>query len=327
MRSLDEYWYNQNLFAWLLLPVSWIYCVLALSRRFLYKKRLLKSYSVSVPLIVIGNISVGGTGKTPLLIALCELLVKQGLQPGIVSRGYGGSFSGEQLVSENDTAEHVGDEPFLMAQRTQCPVAVGNDRVAAAELLLRHHSCDVILSDDGLQHYRMQRDFEIAVVDVNRQLGNGFCLPAGPLREPAGRLQSVDMVVHHGRSANANSFVLEFMDAVNLVTGETRPIESFKDSAVHAIAGIGHPERFFEQLAQAGLRIIKHPFPDHYAYKKSDLVFDDNDNDKVLLMTEKDAVKCKAYTVGNCWYVPVAARLSDGLISHVTGKIKGMADA
>lgn len=331
MKSLDAYWYSQNLVAWLLLPVSWVYRALVLLRRWLYRAGLLKSYRISVPLVIVGNISVGGTGKTPLLIALCDLLKKQGINPGIVSRGYGGNFTGQQLVDSNDTPESVGDEPFLIAQRTQCPVAVGKNRVAAIELLLRHHSCDVVLSDDGLQHYQMQRDLEIAVVDVKRQFGNGFCLPAGPLREPVSRLKKVDMVVHHGQTTHDSSFFLEFSDAVNLTTGETRPVTSFQNSPVHAIAGIGRPERFFEQLERAGLTLIKHAFPDHHVYNESDLDFgqdiDTSSNKKALLMTEKDAVKCNAFTADNNWVVPVTAKLSDHLISSFLNKIKQFTDA
>ncbi len=324
MKTLDAYWYSQNPLAWILLPVSWLYCSLVLLRRFLYRTGLLKSYKIPVPLIVIGNISVGGTGKTPLLIALCELLKKQGIRPGIVSRGYGGNFTGEQLIDESDTPSSIGDEPFLIAQRTQCPVAVGKNRVAAAELLLRHHSCDVLISDDGLQHYRMRRDIEIAVIDVDRQFGNGYCLPSGPLREPVGRLKQVDLVVHHGLTTHNNSFVLEFSEAVNLVTGETRSVASFSHAPVHAVAGIGHPERFFEQLTKAGLKLIKHAFPDHHVYTKSDLNYDESNGKKSLLMTEKDAVKCKAFAIENSWAVPVTAKLSGDLISNVVTKIKGV---
>lgn len=280
-----------------------------------------------MPLVVVGNISVGGTGKTPLLIALCDLLKKQGVKPGIVSRGYGGNFTGQRLVDSSDTPVSVGDEPFLIAQQTHCPVAVGKDRVAAAELLLKQHTCDVILSDDGLQHYRMQRDLEIAVVDVKRQSGNGFCLPAGPLREPVSRLKSVGIVVHHGKTTYDNNFFLEFSDAANLTTGETRPVTSFKNATVHAVAGIGDPERFFEQLELAGLNLIKHAFPDHYAYNKNDLDFNKGSIRKEVLMTEKDAVKCKAFAADNYWVIPVTAKLSDHLISGFLNKIKRFTNA
>ncbi len=324
MKTLDAYWYSQNPLAWMLLPVSWFYCSLVLLRRFLYRTGILKSYKIPVPLVIIGNISVGGTGKTPLLIALCELLKKQGIRPAIVSRGYGGDFTGERLVDDGDTPSSIGDEPFLISQRTQCPVAVGKDRVAAAELLLKHHSCDVLLSDDGLQHYRMRRDVEIAVIDVGRQFGNGYCLPSGPLREPVRRLKEVDLVVHHGVTTYNNSFVLEFSDAVNLVTGETRTVASFNSVPVHAMAGIGHPERFFEQLSKAGLKLIKHPFPDHHVYTKNDLNYDEGSEKKSVLMTEKDAVKCKAFATEDSWAVPVTAKLSDDLISNMVNKIKGL---
>ena len=335
MKRLDAYWYSQNPVAWLLLPVALFYCVLAFFRRWLYQTGLLKSIRISVPLVVVGNITVGGTGKTPLLIALCDLLKKQGIKPGIVSRGYGGNFTGERLLESSDTPAIVGDEPFLIAKRTQCPVAIGKDRVAAAELLLKHHACDVVLSDDGLQHYRMQRDIEIAVVDVVRQFGNDFCLPAGPLREPASRLRNVDIVVYHGQTVHEDSFILEFSDAVNVSTGETRAVSSFNDLPVHAIAGIGHPERFFEQLERAGLTLITHAFPDHHVYKESDLDFESKStlasggaNDKkALFMTEKDAVKCSAFAADNNWTVPVTAKLSNHLISGFLNKVKQIKDA
>jgi tetraacyldisaccharide 4'-kinase len=322
MKSLDVYWYSQNPVAWLLLPISWFYCALVILRRWLYRIGIIKSYRISVPLVIVGNISVGGTGKTPLLIALCDLLKKQGIKPGIVSRGYGGSFTGERLVDDTDAAEDVGDEPFLIAKRTQCPVAVGKNRVAAAELLLKKHTCDIVLSDDGLQHYRMRRDLEIAVVDVKRQFGNEFCLPAGPLRESVGRLKSVDMIIYHGETSSDNCFMLEFSEAINLLTREARPVTSFRDAPVHAVAGIGHPERFFDQLENADLTVIRHPFPDHYGFNESDLKFDEENEKSTLLMTEKDAVKCDKFATENNWYIPVTAKLSEQLVSNFLEKIK-----
>jgi len=318
MKRLDHYWYSQNPVAWVLLPLSLLFCAVSLVRRFAYVNGLLPGYAMPVPVIIVGNISVGGTGKTPLLIALCEYLVRQGYKPGVISRGYGASISGEYSVAANDDAAACGDEPLLIKQRTGCPVMVGRDRVAAAKKLLAENDCDVILSDDGMQHYRLKRDIEIAVVDTLRKSGNGFCLPAGPLREPGSRLNKVDMVVHHGKSDHKYHFSLEFGAAINLATGEQRDVQSFTAEKAHAVAGIGHPGRFFRQLQALGVEVTEHAFPDHHAYTSSDIDYADN---LPILMTEKDAVKCRhlksvntvAGTNENIWAVPVSAKLSDQL--------------
>jgi tetraacyldisaccharide 4'-kinase len=318
MKRLDHYWYSQNPIAWLLLPLSWLFCAVSVLRRFIYSTGLLPGYAMSVPVIIVGNISVGGTGKTPLLIGLCELLNQHGLKPGVVSRGYGASISGEYSVAANDDAATCGDEPLLIKQRTGCPVIIGRDRVAAAKKLLAENDCDIILSDDGMQHYRLKRDIEIAVVDTQRKFGNGFCLPAGPLREPESRLRSVNMVVQHGNNDDKYHFSLEFGEAYNLVTGERRKLESFKTGLVHAVAGIGHPARFFNQLRAQGLKLTEHAFPDHHVYTTSDIDYADN---SLILMTEKDAVKYKRLqptmnsggVTENTWAVPVSAIISDQL--------------
>lgn len=330
MKRLDAYWYSQNPVAWLLWPVSLFYHLLVSIRCWLYKVNLKKSYKISVPLVVVGNIAVGGTGKTPLLIALCELLIKHGIKPGVVSRGYGADFTGEDIVDDKDTPSTVGDEPYLIWKRTRCPVSVGKDRVAAAELLLRHHSCDVVLSDDGLQHYRMRRDLEIAVVDTNRRFGNGYMLPAGPLREPVRRLYNVDFIVENGRSSSKDSFELEFSDAINLLSGDARPVEAFQQATVHAVAGIGHPERFFQQLEQTNLTVSKHPFPDHHIFNESDLEFNqrsDGQGEATVLMTEKDAVKCASFAADHLWYVPVSANLSDHFVNNFLSQVKPLINA
>ena len=316
MKRLDHYWYSQNPVAWTLLPLSWLFCAVSMLRRFIYRNGLAASYALPVPLIIIGNISVGGTGKTPLLIGLCDYLARQGLKPGVISRGYGATVNGERTVAENDNAQTCGDEPLLIKQRTACPVVIGKDRVAAARKLLAEFDCDVILSDDGMQHYRLQRDVEIAVVDSGRKFGNGFCLPAGPLREPRSRLRKVDMVVQHGGSDDNYHFTLRFEPAVNLLTGEKRKLESFESTRVHAVAGIGHPARFFNQLRRQGLDVLEHPYPDHHLYTPGDIDFAD---DLPILMTEKDAVKCKHLIAAvvpdnsraNVWSVPVSADIAD----------------
>lgn len=326
MKTLDQYWYSQNPLAWLLLPLSWLFCSIALLRRFFYKRSLISSYRMSVPVIVVGNISVGGTGKTPLLIGLCEYLLQQGFKPGVVSRGYGASISGEHAVAATDSAAVCGDEPLLIHQRTACPVVIGSNRVAAANRLLAENDCDLVLSDDGLQHYRLQRDIEIAVVDSQRKFGNGFCLPAGPLREPRTRLRSVDMVVHHGRGNERYRFSLRAHEAVNLQSGERRKLASFAEQPVHALAGIGYPQRFFAQLRAHGLQPVEHAFPDHHAYTSGDIDFAD---ELPILMTEKDAVKCRQLLPaaadsedGNIWAVPVDTELSASLGSDLVDLIR-----
>lgn len=323
MKRIDAYWYSQNPVAWLLLPVTAFYFLIVSVRRLLYRIHFFKSFKLPVPVVIIGNISVGGTGKTPLLISLCELLKKQGYRPGVISRGYGGNFEGEHVVESNDEASMIGDEPYMIFKRTACPLVVGRDRVAAAQRLLEKKDCDIILSDDGLQHYRLQRDIEIAVIDTSRGLGNGFCLPSGPLRETKSRLDSVDIVIDHCSDKNSvcrnDNFSLQFLNVVNLASGEERVIESFSAQLVHAVAGIGHPERFFEQLRNCGLTVIEHAFPDHYAYKKNDFNFDD---DFSILMTEKDAVKCQSFKNPRLWYVPVSAELSEHLVQKFLSKVR-----
>jgi tetraacyldisaccharide 4'-kinase len=322
MKRLDSYWYSQNQLAWSLLPLSWLYCALVWLRRRLYASGMIASTRLPVPVVIIGNISVGGTGKTPLLIALCELLKQQGVAVGVVSRGYGAENTGVHVLADDDDARVCGDEPLLIHQRTGCPVVIGRDRTAAAQRLLEIAAVDVILSDDGLQHYRLQRDIELAVVDAKRGFGNGFCLPAGPLREPVSRLHSVDLVVWHRPDdidAAEIGFCLEFSDAVNLSTAEARPLTDFVGQRVHAVAGIGFPSRFFDQLRAAGLDVIEHAFADHHAYRQAELDFVDG---LPVLMTDKDAVKCRGMRLPGLWRVPVSAKLSTALQQAILDRVK-----
>ncbi len=274
----------------------------------MYSTGILSSTRLAVPVVIVGNITVGGTGKTPLIIALCEMLTQKGLKVGVVSRGYGARIEGEHTVLDNDPVDISGDEPLLIKQRTGCDVVTGINRVAAARQLHAESACDLILSDDGMQHYRLGRDIEIAVIDADRKFGNGFCLPAGPLREPVSRLKQVDMQITHGATDNDYQFELEITEAVNLVTNERRQLAAFSGSQVHAVAGIGHPQRFFDQLRSKGLTLNEHAFADHYRYNKTDLEFND---DLPVLMTEKDAVKCSLFQNQNLWSVPATASLSD----------------
>jgi tetraacyldisaccharide 4'-kinase len=327
MNFLDRYGYSLNGVAVLLWPLSLLFGLAARARRLLYQHGLRRSEAVPVPLIVVGNISVGGTGKTPLVARLVELLREAGYQPGVISRGYGGQSAQwpRQVMADSDPRQ-VGDEPVLLARRSRCPVMVGPDRVAAARALLDTYGCNVILSDDGLQHYRLRRDLEIAVVDGFRRLGNGACLPAGPLREPPSRLREVDFVVGNG-AARGSEYLMALRGdkAVNLTDpGISVTLAGFSQSTVHAVAGIGDPGRFFDHLRHARLRILEHPFPDHHAFCPEDLHFP---QDLPVLMTEKDAVKCQAFAPEGCWYVPVSAWLEPAFEEDLLKRLASVAMA
>ena len=306
MKAPTFIWESYHPVALLLWPLSLVFGLAAALRRFAYRSGLLRVHRVGMPVVVIGNITVGGAGKTPLLIWAARHLQRLGYRPGVVSRGYGGmARSWPQQVRPDSDTEVVGDEAVLIARWTGCPVAVGPDRPMAARALLKHHHCNVLLSDDGLQHYALGRDLEIAVIDGVRRLGNGMLLPAGPLREGAWRLRKVDMVVVNGQGMPGEfSSRLRSREAVNLATGERRPLRAFRAMPVHAVAGIGNPARFFDMLEHLGLTVVSHPFPDHHVFVPGDLVFG---NGAAILMTEKDAVKCERFAEPNFWSVPVVA--------------------
>lgn len=321
MKSLAHYWYRQNFLTWLLLPLSWLFCAVVVTRRTLYRLKFLQSFSAGTPVVVIGNIVVGGSGKTPLLISVCDYIKEKGFRPGVVSRGYGGKVNGLRQVQDSDTAELVGDEPLMIYQRTNVPVVVGSDRVAAVNYLLENNPCDIVLSDDGLQHYRMQRNVEIAVVDARRKFGNGYCLPAGPLREPVSRLYDVDMVVYNATdsvTADHCSYQLKIVDLYPLGTGDSKPLTAFTDKKVHAVAGIGDPERFFTQLRDNGINAVEHAFPDHHRYRQDDF---SGWSEDCIIMTEKDAVKCRLLLLPDAWAVRVIADVTKALESQLDSKI------
>ena len=287
---------------------SLLYAALAAIRRALYRLRILPRVRLPVPVVVVGNISVGGTGKTPLTIALVLAMRERGYVPGVASRGFGGSAHSPQLLDAHADPAVVGDEPMLISRATHAPVAVGRDRVAATRLLLAN-GVNVIIADDGLQHYRLDRDVEICVIDGVRRFGNGRLLPAGPLREPVTRLHSVDFRVCNGGSAQANEVPMQLIgDSVVNVgdPAQRKPLSAFAGQRVHAIAGIGNPSRFFAQLREAGVDLLEHAFADHHAYIATDIEFGD---DLPVLMTAKDAVKCAAFAHPSCWLVPVQAQL------------------
>lgn len=306
---IDSLWYGTSPLALVLAPLGWLYCAGTLLRRALYRFGIVSAGRVGAPVIVVGNISVGGTGKTPLVIWIAQLLKSRGLRPGIVSRGYRGrADKWPQQVRPDSDPITVGDEPVLLAEATRCPVAADPDRLRAATTLLAHAECDVIVSDDGLQHLALGRDVEIAVIDGIRRHGNRRCLPAGPLREPVSRLESVDLVVANGGGI-AGEFDMRLRpdDVKNLVDGALRrPLASFKGERVHAVCGIGFPQRFFETLEGAGLEPVRHAFPDHHDFTAADIEFGD---ELAVLMTEKDAVKCRRFASARHWCVPVRAEL------------------
>lgn len=301
-------WYGGSPLAWVLWPVALLYRTAAVLRRALYRRGVLRTVDPDVPVVVVGNITVGGTGKTPCIVWLAESLQQRGLGVGIVTRGYGGrSREWPQWVAGDSDPGQVGDEPVLLAQRTAVPVAAGPDRVAAAKFLLERCGVDVLLADDGLQHYRLGRRLEIGVVDGQRGLGNGLCLPAGPLREPAGRLDSVDaIVVNSGGWGQGRGDVyraaLAAVRVERLADGVTHGLDDFRGSEVHAVAGIGHPERFFALLERGGVAVDRRPLSDHAAIRKADFAFDDG---APVLITEKDAVKCRSFAPDNVWAVIV----------------------
>ena len=311
MKRLDYYWYTRSSWLVLLTPLSLLFRLIVSLRRLAYRLGIRRSTRVSLPVIIVGNITVGGTGKTPLVAWLARYLRGKGYKPGIISRGYGGQASSwpQQVRPDSDPAV-VGDEAVLLATKTGCPMAVAPDRVAAANALINHSDCDVIISDDGLQHYALQRDIEIAVIDGVRRFGSGFLLPAGPLREPAGRLQEVDLVVVNGLGKGEEHPMRMLPgDVRNLLNpGKVCVIDEFRSQTVHAVAGIGNPERFFRSLQDAGLQVESHSFPDHYRYRPGDIRFGDG---RPVFMTEKDAVKCRHFAAENDWYVPVEVRMSD----------------
>lgn len=312
---LERRWYTDPVSPLALRPLAALYAVIADARR---RRLQAAAVKIDVPVIVVGNISVGGTGKTPFVIALIALLREAGWRPGVVSRGYGGTAPQYPFHVDADTDPALcGDEPLLIAQRAACPVVVAPDRVAAAQALRRAHAIDIVIADDGLQHYRLARDLEICVVDGRRGLGNGALLPAGPLREPAARLASVDLVVVNGGGWSAEASVpsidmqLQATALRQLRSGREQALDRFAAQEVHAVAGIGNPERFFTMLEAAGLRVRRHPFADHHAYARDDLDFGDT---LPVLMTEKDAVKCAAFADDRIWTLPVTAVFSETAI-------------
>jgi tetraacyldisaccharide 4'-kinase len=314
-------WYRGHPLGLVLAPLSWLYRACVVLRRAAYRAGLRRVSRCTKPVVVVGNLTVGGAGKTPLVVWLAQCLRRHGYRPGIVTRGYGGEAGvwPQEVRSDSDPIV-VGDEAVLLARRACCPVVAGPDRYRAAQVLSER--CDVIVSDDGLQHLALHRDLEIAVIDGVRRFGNGRLLPAGPLREPPRRLASVDLVVENcgqggtevirdlapdrvpGRAVYPMQ--CRALSLCSLADDLALAATAWPGRVVHAVAGIGHPERFFATLAALGLEVIPHPYPDHHRFAPGDITFADG---LPLIMTEKDAVKCRRFAAPGHWYLPIAAHL------------------
>jgi tetraacyldisaccharide 4'-kinase len=321
--ALVRAWYRGHPALLLLAPFSLLYAVVIFLRRLLYRSGVFAAARADVPVIVIGNITVGGTGKTPLTLALIERLRAAGYRPGVVSRGYGGRAPHYPLRVEADSSSaEAGDEPVMLVRRSGVPLMVDPRRGRAAAELLARTDCDVVLCDDGLQHYALARDIEIAVVDAARGLGNGWLLPAGPLREPRARLQTVDFLVANGEGGEwPQAFRMRLQSAAWRSCSTTDIAPPAPGSRIHAVAGIGNPDRFFAQLRAEGFSVIEHAFPDHHAYSTADLNFGDN---LPLVMTEKDMVKCRGIVPDNAWYVPVDAELPEPFYEALLNRLQAL---
>jgi tetraacyldisaccharide 4'-kinase len=313
----NKLWYEDYYIASWLSPLAYIYIDIVRFRHFLYRKGFLKSVAFPVPIIVIGNITVGGTGKTPLVIYLAQRLQHAGFNPGIVTRGYRGkNQQWPLLVTANTSTAQAGDEAVLIANKTGCPVVAAPVRTEAVQYCLDHQPCDIILADDGLQHYALQRDIEIVVIDGERRFGNNFFLPAGPLREPQERIEAVDFVIVNGQSEQPNEIAMTLVTevAINLVTDEQKPLSAFRSQQCHALAGIGHPQRFFDQLSALGIKTNNHYFANHHQFKARHIQFKDP---YPVLMTEKDAIKCRDFAGKQHWSVPVKPQLPDAFFKQL----------
>lgn len=306
--ALVAAWYRGSPWLTFLRPLEFLFRGLAALRRGMYRWGFKGAWRSPKPVVVVGNITVGGTGKTPIVIALVEYLQANGVNPGVVSRGYGATNSVfPHAVREQSSAADCGDEPLLIYRRTGCPCVVSPARVSAVQHLLANFDVDIVLSDDGLQHYALARDLEIAVLDEERGVGNGWCLPAGPLREPAERLNEVDYILYRGSEDAENGVPYTAESLVSLSSGESQAISPAQlGEEVHAVAGIGQPSQFFQSLERSGFRVTGHAFADHHKFVAEDFA---QLLGKPIIMTEKDAVKCHDLVDTQAWYVRISARL------------------
>tara|TARA_Y100000741_G_scaffold245907_1_gene188725 strand:+ start:1184 stop:3943 length:2760 start_codon:yes stop_codon:yes gene_type:complete len=316
-------WYKKSLWLYLLYPFSLIFSYLTNRRRRKYLKNNIKSYRSEVPIIVVGNLTIGGTGKTPLVKHIANELIKRGYKPGIVSRGYGGNFKETLKVNEDTPVKETGDEAQILA-KLNIPFYIDKNRVRAVKTLTNNHNCDVIISDDGLQHYPLARDIEIAVIDGKRRFGNNLTFPAGPLRESKNRLKTVDFVVNNSGPTDEDEYLMSISPSnfIHLKSGKSYSIDNWPmHKQVHAVAGLGNPGRFFDLLEKLGFDIIRHPFPDHHNFLSSDIFYLDH---LPIVMTEKDASKCKDFDNNKIWYLTIDADVSNKFIEKLDKKLQSI---
>jgi len=311
---------KKNFMNYLLLPLSGVFYLLVQLRTWLYKVGFFEIYNSKIPVIVVGNITLGGTGKTPIVIAMVEHFELQGKIVGVVSRGYKGENLLKTLeVTRATDPQECGDEPALIAQSTNAKVVVGKKRSEAVKRLTNNEKVDVIISDDGLQHLAMGRDIEIAVIEGNNRFGNGLLLPAGPLREPVSRLKSVDIVVNNGSSYEGElSCEIKPQSFINMRTQEVKQLDYFNNQKCYALAGIGNPSNFFKMLVDLGIKTINKPFPDHHNFVAKDFIFT---KDYPVIMTSKDCVKCKQFATDQMWYLSVKAELGSDFYQQMESKL------
>jgi len=334
---MSQAWYSRAKWLYLLFPLAMLYSLIIFVRKLLYRLKISAAYRSELPVVVVGNITLGGTGKSPLVAYLVESLRAKGFKPGVASRGYGSSTQKHEVreVLSSSLVSEVGDEPLMLKLRVDCPIFVSPSRKLAVQALEKK-GCDIVITDDGLQHYALERDIEICVFDAQRQYGNGYVLPVGPLREPLSRVVNTDFVVVNGRAEVAENEPSEtvtepslFRDAIRMdlkpgmlksLNGEAdKLLSSFDAQAINAVAAIGNPERFFKVLERHVRTVHRHAFDDHHAYEGSNFAFS---NKLAIIMTEKDAVKCRSLNLKNAWYLPVSSDLSDDLCSQVVSVLK-----
>ena len=314
-------WYKKSLWLYLLYPFSLIFSYLTSRRRRKYLKNNKKSFKANVPVIVVGNLTIGGTGKTPLVKYIATELLNKGYKPGIVSRGYGGKFKETLEVTDKTTVKETGDEAQILS-KLNLPFFIDKNRVRAVKKLTQNHNCDVIISDDGLQHYPMNRDIEIAVIDGKRRFGNNLTFPAGPLRESSKRIKSVDFVINNSGPTEENEYLMNISPSkfVHLKSGKKYSIDEWPmHNQVHAVAGLGNPGRFFDLLSKLGFDLIRHPYPDHHNFQSSDIFYLDH---LPIVMTEKDAAKCKVFDNNKIWYLTIDADVNNKFIDKLDKKLK-----
>jgi tetraacyldisaccharide 4'-kinase len=317
----NNQYYKKSNWIYLLIPVSIFFYFFSNLKKYLYRNGFLKTIKIKVPVLIIGNITLGGTGKTPLALDLIEKFLSKGLKPALISRGYGGTAKNITEVFELSNVRSVGDEALFIKVKSKIPVFIGKDRVGAAQILLKKYpETSIIISDDGLQHYRLARDYEIIVVDSQRQFGNGLIFPAGPLRESTSKLKQVDAVVYKGASSNSNFYQMKYITKhfKNLLTNKKTIFDGIQDKKIVAITAIGNPESFFSTLEDYNLDFKKVTFNDHYLFNKHDFI---KYADYNIVMTEKDAIKCQKFATKNFWVLPLETKVEERLFQNILKKV------